>query len=145
MLRLAFALLMVGSPCWAQSAILDLSKPQTESFSSIIDLRGRADLKPNEGLPAEVPAVPAAPLLVSFEPKSAPPDTAGADPLLMARAPMTAYQTTPASPAWPVYRPSTSVALTALNTSASRSTTEKAQAAAIKPSSSRPTIRLRRR
>jgi hypothetical protein len=53
--------LMLSTSAIAESGVIDLSKPQTDDFRSIIDLRGNTNLKPQDGNPvrqAETPAPP---------------------------------------------------------------------------------------
>jgi hypothetical protein len=63
MFRLAgFAMLMFATSAFAQSSVVDWSKPQTDGFRSVVDLRGDSNLRPQDGNPvrqAERPASPA--------------------------------------------------------------------------------------
>jgi hypothetical protein len=65
MFRLAgFAVLMFATSAFAQSSVVDWSKPQTDDFRSVVDLRGDSNLRPQDGNPvrkAERPAPPADP------------------------------------------------------------------------------------
>jgi hypothetical protein len=63
MFRLAgFAVLMFATSAFAESGVVDWSKPQTDDFRSVVDLRGDPNLRPQDGNPvrqAERPAPPA--------------------------------------------------------------------------------------
>jgi hypothetical protein len=59
-----FVVLMFATSAFAQSSVVDWSKPQTDGFRSIVDLRGDSNLRPQDGNPvrkAERPAPPADP------------------------------------------------------------------------------------
>lgn len=53
MLRSIAIFLLFSTPATAE--VLDLSKPQTEGFRSVIDARGIASLKPQDGNPRPEP------------------------------------------------------------------------------------------
>jgi hypothetical protein len=63
-----FAVLMSATSAFAESSIVDWSKPQTDDFRSVVDLRGDPNLRPQDGKPVRQVERPVSP---SIQPQHA--------------------------------------------------------------------------